>query len=1637
MAEDPQATNFHGVHQRPPSSAAYDDGGDPEGGGFAMDFGDMIEGGGGGYDTSVNGYDGSAGVGGGYYMQGAADAGGYTGVDGVPFDGGYAQTMNASLGSPNPYYDDGRHLDVAGGGYAGANVTSATSSANRSPYMPYSPDSLASPNPPAAYDHPSSPPIQQVQDLGMAPLTKHPSSSAIIIPTGPEMPFTHAPPTNVGITGRSPPKQKNAAARNARHAANKLAASANHSTASLPPIASPEIAAVPLPVPTPNSPPIAPPPSATLPIAEVPPTGGQTFQVSAMNIMAAPPIAAVGIHFPPVPDAGLGILSENPAGGALHAPTPDFPAYATAGVDRTSSVTGPPYGGYTSAVPAAPLVDPKIDARTDVARVGYSLAPTPSGDATTTPVASHLMAQHEWSIPDFLSLTEDKIVSLPFGTRDWRWQMVLYPRGSPDSDRSHVSCFLRPLRSLEEVESGDAWKRPIENFTIKVFKGTSGGGIAERFGGYADPTAPKEVLVEDTSASSFTAFDASYPGWGFTYLLDLAYVNDAVDANGTLTVSAVVKADVLTEWTTYRLPWCLPSFDPTALDNGAEIVSPTFGPPENQWCIVLSRSEGVPGGVSGHLQPVLSEEETFLGGCWSRSVSSLTLKVRAGPADEDPAGSDGSVRYKVTKTLTGGFTFNATNMSTGWPSLLDTARTPLCLQADGSIIIEGEVTWDPSSLEREWGRGTRSWLVGRGREVASLRAEADAVAARVEEARAETADAVRRFEELSVRAAEERRVAGEERKAASERVRAETARAEALKVELEAAREAQARAGKLEAVLAGARARIAKACAGIAEGAVLVPAEGEEGIEPPGEEDAVGLRARLYAVQAELAKAREDLRLRVVTAVDASLAHPAPASGFDRRKLSSTPGPEDGAEAADRLPLARAMRNLEAELETARRAVAEANQRATELAAEAAGGAAASDPMSPPVPGAATDPAALVEAERAALRADLAMVYAEFEVARAAFIDSVAAEGHLHWGTETATVLLRLREEVAAFVNEFDRVKRGLLWDRYQFEDPVAPLPPVPVAPDVAELSFALEAERAERMRLEAELARSLQQAANGVAVAEDGPTALVVPPPPAAAAHLAPPSPESAAGLRERKKRPTTGIGALKIEPGAGSRTEAWTPVEGRGGFGGNGVDFEVLAEILKKLDSIPKARGSGFLSYTFSLLVLFLGLFVSYATLHVHCAQETVSGGVCTVLVPTYRSFASGIHLAAEAFVHDLVPHTHKAVESLSSSVVQGSRAVVGSVSKSLKESRDRAERARLERAEAEAVEARRAARAAEEAKKEAERKAEEARTAAKAAEEAREAARKDAETRAREAEEARKEAERQVKEAFEAVKRAEEQASSLKSKLEAEATPVVSAATLDLPPVTDAPPPTASPVSTASSSWSSLFESASTETESSVGSATPAVVSEEPVPPVLPGPGDESAVTVTTTTDLISVPTDVDGTSTEGLGSLSSTAVSTAADAEATTTPPSVDVDAPPVSADYDGIIPPAIIASPDSGAVAPPPLTEVSLTVTEQAATTDLSTPTAYVPPPALTPAIVDADAIASEDVAVPSVTVSETLLSESTPTTVVGGEVTGLDDADVYTSVSISATSATPATATEAPGVEAEGLGSFEFDDDLF
>jgi hypothetical protein len=642
--------------------------------------------------------------------------------------------------------------------------------------------------------------------------------------------------------------------------------------------------------------------------------------------------------------------------------------------------------------------------------VGYSTgAASPQGDATTVNADTTMTASYTWTIPQVSDITDEKIVSLPFGPSDWQWQIVVYPGGAGDALGSHLSGFLRPLRSLEEVSAGMEWFRPVNKFSIKVHRGTLQSQTISYGQDAEDLNAEDSILLEEISLPNFSGFSSRVPGWGFSTLLPLDMLPEALNSvDSSVTLTATVESPVSHSWTIHSFPWNVPNFNYLSTEPG-EIYSPAFGPDNNRWSLQLSVHDGM---LAGHLQPVLTDEEVALGDGWSRSISSFTLKIRQfGPYAMGP----GPHAHIVTKTLTGGFTFNSMNLLTGWPNFSDIAKIEDGLFSDGSIIVDAEVIWDPAAIEKE-----RRGLVGLAASKSSeLKQQVESYEKELEDLKAKLT--VADSDKLRVQIEANETILGLKTKLAKNNEKIEQ-----LEAEVEVGRNAQAEIGKMVSRMKEAKARVAQARAKMDEDYLDLEEYANQDDQSPEARDAehFATKAKLLAVESELWSSKEELRIRTLELwssreelrVKSDSSAPPASSHMSRRLSLPSPsnayGPNEGE--ADMIPVSVAIENMRTELDSARIALSDATSRAP-----------------PP-----DIPSAAYEAEKAAVRADLAMIHAELEVARASLIDAAINEhpdvlettGGAQYIEQVSPGLL---EEVASIVDQLEKARDYVKYDLF------------------------------------------------------------------------------------------------------------------------------------------------------------------------------------------------------------------------------------------------------------------------------------------------------------------------------------------------------------------------------------------------------------------------------------------------------------------------------------------------------------------------------------------------------------------------------------------------------------------------------
>ncbi|KAJ3017857.1 hypothetical protein HKX48_003348 [Thoreauomyces humboldtii] len=604
--------------------------------------------------------------------------------------------------------------------------------------------------------------------------------------------------------------------------------------------------------------------------------------------------------------------------------------------------------------------------------VGPSYIPHQSFDAhgghyRVASVSTRLSAAYAWALEGFSQAEDEKLVSLPFGPPNWRWQLVVYPKGAGDGDGSHLSAFIRPLKNDLELALGDAWQRPITKFLIRVRRAVPGSPVI----GLADPA--ENFLASDTSQPSFTGFSAAMTGWGFPELLNLSMVPEAVSYDGTLNLDAEVIGEQFVDWGVYRHQWDIPSFLQLTED---ETVSQPFGPPDYLWRIQIFRQGNKDGHgthFSAYLIPEPSERERALGSAWTRPIVSLTIKAQINPSGE----------MLMSKTLTGGFSFTHETSECGWAQMVELSHLNSAMDWYATLSIVTEVTWDLSydtagtdlgkvkdsltmaSIELEAAKDRLNALsqeLDNSRsEVVELRAELALFQGKYAGLQHDNAQNIEQLETVQSRLRTlgniEARMAVVQKELLSAQKRVEQAeiiedRFAMMREELAAAREAQDHADSLKWKLADVKARMSALRAGMEEGASLSASELPEGEEASPEaikQDLLHATSRVLELERDLTEVRAERDAKSRALTDASLFAPVPE---DFSKPQSTDGDES---------IIAGIETIRSEILVVRGVLLEIEDRDVDT-----------------------------PASRAALSAELAMAQAELEVARATFISLIS-----------------------------------------------------------------------------------------------------------------------------------------------------------------------------------------------------------------------------------------------------------------------------------------------------------------------------------------------------------------------------------------------------------------------------------------------------------------------------------------------------------------------------------------------------------------------------------------------------------------------------------------------------------------------
>ncbi|KAI8832483.1 hypothetical protein BJ741DRAFT_614647 [Chytriomyces cf. hyalinus JEL632] len=957
---------------------------------------------------------------------------------------------------------------------------------------------------------------------------------------------------------------------------------------------------------------------------------------------------------PRVPGLALSATSGNPMFGSnisIHPISDVIPNGVAAHASETPIYTHP--NGTHAESPTQNVV------------VGFGSGQDLSLAHQETFISTNLVASYKWTIENFNSITDEKIVSPPFGSANHPWQMVIYPRGAAsnnNSDQIYLSAFLRPLKTVDEMAAKEDWFRPVRRFTFRVHKPVDVNPYSsepeESFSytmlpSHADEEVPEDVLIQDTSVEhEFNGFSASVPGWGFTTLMHLdEYLPSAVDPQtGSLILSASVESMTSVPWTTQTFSWAIPQFE-THLSNGFEsLLSPTFGPDDSPWNINLTANYEE-GQLAGFLQPVLTQTE-FETLSWTRSISSFTLKI-ASPQGE--YGYTHSPSHVSVKTLTGGFIFNATNLSTGWPSLLGLDQVPGCVDSNGFLRLDVEVTSSlgANAVVSGVDANKQTVIAGIPEEIAAQRiSEVEAVWGGQCEALTGERDS------LAVQLTELQQDVDEARETISK----DQERVLELKNELAASRKTEALVALMTEKVSIAKSRIAALRASMEDGVALDDGSFSDAAannagylrvvysDQEKEELFFVMKAKLLTVEAELEVARATIRShhnslfenRMFPDSYRPISPNMPPMGHSRRMSFMSESPDKPAAVADALESGRI------ELDNARTALDDFAHRGD---------------FSPDAGGQIV--------ERAAFRADIAMVFAELSLACAALLDSA----YHHEPEQLPTY--NSGSEVALLASEMEQLLFNVEAQLGQLRLPMpnqytgyagSAFSPISQS---QQLSNAVYGVSQRERDLELQMERYKTQTEMMAAELESHKRLEML------KAQNPFDASSSPAFIKSVMSSPTAMKGLMRVhETGSGHRgrgdmyPEPWTPVDTMGGP----VSAMQLAKILSQLESSKKET---IFNTVFMILFFLLTSFISYATLNVHCASPSNNDGLmCQFAVPIYSSVSTAWHTAAEKFVSEIVPLTSDTLAGVHKSTLKA----IDNVDRKVKNNWERAERERV---------------------------------------------------------------------------------------------------------------------------------------------------------------------------------------------------------------------------------------------------------------------------------------------------------------------------------------------------------------------
>lgn len=263
----------------------------------------------------------------------------------------------------------------------------------------------------------------------------------------------------------------------------------------------------------------------------------------------------------------------------------------------------------------------------------------------------------DWQIPNFYENyinpgSEDKIASNPFCTENARMQAVIFPRGVGCGADTHLSLFLRPIKSNDEVQVGDEWYRDISWITVSIIKFNPDTQLKEMY---------YQVSYGGEGEIEILGFRGpGGHGFGQETFISRQDVGNLLESDGSLNfqISVGFYQRVNLDIVNHVFHSCFSNVGPDS-----SYVLPAFGLVDNLWQILTCMDGGRDGAgnqcMSVYLKPIKSKLEIAMGPSWKRVITGVTIKLLQG--------SQGAL--VASKIFTGSFVFSDEEKHDlcGWP----------------------------------------------------------------------------------------------------------------------------------------------------------------------------------------------------------------------------------------------------------------------------------------------------------------------------------------------------------------------------------------------------------------------------------------------------------------------------------------------------------------------------------------------------------------------------------------------------------------------------------------------------------------------------------------------------------------------------------------------------------------------------------------------------------------------------------------------------------------------------------------------------------------------------------------------------------------------------------------------------------